>query len=121
VFCQCGFENLEVLENCVTLRFGHATREITLNDEFLSQFLLDRKVLLLTFKPLFEIFIKVSVFDCSKAIFVNMRIAPGAKSTFGPIWMRKGPKNIKTFIELLPAVALNQSKAQAKDLRKLHP
>jgi len=48
-------------------------------------------------------------------------MAPGAKSTVGAIWMRKGPKNIKTSIELLPAVSLNQSKAQAKDLRKLHP
>ena len=50
-----------------------------------------------------------------------MHVAPGAKSTFGPIWMRKGPKNLKNFIGLLPAVALNQTKAHAKDLRKLHP
>ena len=120
MFCQCGFENLEVLENCVMLRFGHATREITLNDEFLSQFLLDRKVLLMTFKPLFEIFIKVSVFDCSKAIFVNMRIAPGAKSTFGPIWMRKSPKKLQKITGILITVASNRAKAQAKDLRKLH-
>ena len=49
-----------------------------------------------------------------------MRIAPGAKSTFGPIWMRKGPKNFKNFTGLLPAVEMNRSKAQAKDLRKLH-
>jgi len=49
-----------------------------------------------------------------------MRIAPGAKSIFGPIWIRKGPKNLKTFLGLLPAVALNRSKAQAKDIRKLH-
>ena len=49
-----------------------------------------------------------------------MRIAPGAKSTFGPIWVRKGPENLNFFIGLLPAVALNRSKAQAKDLRKLY-
>ena len=49
-----------------------------------------------------------------------MRIVPGAKSTFGPIWVRKGPKNLKIFIGLLPAVALNRSKAQVKDLRKVH-
>jgi len=49
-----------------------------------------------------------------------MRIAPGAKSTFGPIWVRKGPKNLKIFIGILPAVASNRSRAQAKDLRKLH-
>ena len=49
-----------------------------------------------------------------------MRIAPGAKSTFGPIWVRKGPKDLQNCIELLPAVALTGSKVQAKDLRKLH-
>ena len=49
-----------------------------------------------------------------------MRIVTWAKSSFGPIWMRKGPKNLNFFVGLLPAVALNRSKAQAKDLRKLH-
>jgi len=49
-----------------------------------------------------------------------MRIASGVKSTFGPIWVKKGPKNLKNFIGILPAVALNRSKAQAKDLTKLH-
>jgi len=49
-----------------------------------------------------------------------MRIAPGAKSAFGPIWMWKGPEKLKICIGLFPAVALNRSKAQAKDLRKLH-
>jgi len=48
-----------------------------------------------------------------------MRIASGVKSTFGPIWAKKGPKNLKIFIGILPAVALNRSKAQAKDLKKL--
>jgi len=49
-----------------------------------------------------------------------MRIAPGVKSTFGPIWLKKGPKNLKNFMGILPAVALNRSKAQAKDVRKSH-
>jgi len=49
-----------------------------------------------------------------------MHIAPGVKSTFGPIWAKKGPKTLKKFIRILPAVALIQSKAQAKDLKKLH-
>jgi len=49
-----------------------------------------------------------------------MRIALGVKSTFGPIWVKKGPKNLKIFMGMLPAVALNRSKAQAKDLNKLH-
>jgi len=34
--------------------------------------------------------------------------------------VKKGPKNLKNFIGILPAVALNRSKAQAKDLKKLH-
>ena len=49
-----------------------------------------------------------------------MRIAPGVKSTFGPIWVKKGPKNLKIFTGILLAVALTRSKAQAKDLKKLH-
>jgi len=49
-----------------------------------------------------------------------MCIAPGAESTFGPIWMRKGPKNLNFSIEILPTVTSNRSKAQAKDLRKLN-
>jgi len=44
-----------------------------------------------------------------------MRIAPGAKSTFGPNCVRKGPKTLKIFTGIFPAVALNGSKAQAKD------
>jgi hypothetical protein len=32
----------------------------------------------------------------------------------------KAPKTLKIFIGILPAVALNRSKAQAKDVRKLH-
>jgi len=49
-----------------------------------------------------------------------MRIAPGAKSTFGPIWVRKGPKNLNNFTGILATVASNRSKAQAKDFKKLH-
>jgi len=48
-----------------------------------------------------------------------MRIAPGVKSTFDPILVKKDPKNLKIFIGILPAVALNRSKAQAKDLKDL--
>jgi len=47
-----------------------------------------------------------------------MRIAPGAKSTFGPIWGEERPKTLKNFIGILPAVALNLTKAQANDLSK---
>ena len=40
-------------------RLGHFTREITLNNAYLSQFLPDRKVLWMTLEQLFEIFIKL--------------------------------------------------------------
>jgi len=61
VFCQCGFESLEVLENFHARRWGSLTREITLNDEFLRQSLPDRKALLMTLKQLFKVFAKLSV------------------------------------------------------------
>jgi len=51
-------------------RLGNFTREITPNDKYLSQFLPDRKVLWMTFEPLFEIFIKLPMFDCSRATCV---------------------------------------------------
>jgi len=50
----------------------------------------------------------------------NLRITSGAKSTFGPVWVRTGPENLKNLIGILPAVALNWSKVTAKDFRKLH-
>jgi len=49
-----------------------------------------------------------------------MCIAPGEQSTFGPIWLRKGPKPLQNFKGFLSVVALNRSKAQATDLQKLH-
>jgi len=51
---------------------GHFTSEIILNDEYLSQFLPDRKVLEMTLEQLFEIFIKFSMFDCSRATCVML-------------------------------------------------
>jgi len=71
----------------------------------------------MTVEQLVETFIKLPIFDGGRAICVLLR---GQKSTFGPICVRKGPKNLKKFIGVLFAVALNRSKAQAKDLRKLH-
>ena len=47
---------------------GHFTREITLNNEYLSQFLPDRKVLCMTLEQLFEFFIKHPTFDSRRAI-----------------------------------------------------
>jgi len=60
---------------------GYFTREITLKNEYLSQFLPDRKVLWMTLEQLFEILIKLPMFDSNRAIYVLLR---GAKSTFGP-------------------------------------
>jgi len=42
-------------------RMGNFTREITLNNEYLSQFLSDCKVLWMTFKRLVQIFIKFPI------------------------------------------------------------
>ena len=36
------------------------------------------------------------------------------------IWVRKNPENLKNFIGIFSAVASRRSKAQCKDLRKLH-
>jgi len=52
---------------------GYFTREITLKNEYLSQFLPDRKVLWMTLEQLFEIFIKLPIFDSSRAMCVLPR------------------------------------------------
>ena len=52
---------------------GTLTREITLNDGYLSQFLSDYKVLWMTLEQFVEIFIKVPIFDSSTAICVLLR------------------------------------------------
>jgi len=54
-------------------RLGYFTREITLKNEYLSQFLPDRKVLWMTLEQLFEIFIKLPIFDSSRAMCVLPR------------------------------------------------
>jgi len=42
---------------------GHFIREINLNDEYPSQFLPGRKVLWMTSEQLFDIFLKLSMFE----------------------------------------------------------
>ena len=54
-------------------RLGYFTREITLKNEFPSQLLPDRKVLWMTLEQLFEIFIKLPIFDNSRAICILLR------------------------------------------------
>ena len=79
----------------------HFTREIALNDEYLSQFFPDRKVLWMTLEQLFEIFIKLDMFDCIGAIFTYLH---GASLSLGPFWVRK----LKNFLENLPVLGSNQ-------------
>jgi len=52
---------------------GHSTHEITLNDEYPSKFLPGRKFLWITLEQLFGIFIKLPIFDSSRAICVLLR------------------------------------------------
>ena len=54
MFCQCGFKGLKVLEIGHARRVGNLNREIKLNDEYLSQFLSDCKVLWMTLEQLVE-------------------------------------------------------------------
>jgi len=72
VFCQCGFLTvLNCSKICHARRLGHFTREITLFDEYLSQFLPDCKVLWITLKQLLEIFVKLTILDCNRATYVS--------------------------------------------------
>jgi len=54
-------------------RMGNFTREITLNDKYLNQFLSDYKVLWMTLEQLVETFIKLPILDCSRAICVLLQ------------------------------------------------
>jgi len=72
-FASVGFESLECSKIGHARRLGHFTREITLDDEYLSQFLPDRKVVWMTLKQLFEIFVKLTIVDCSRATCVSLQ------------------------------------------------
>ena len=97
-------------------RLGHYTRKIALNDEHLSQFSPDRKVLWMNLKNV----LRSSLILPGLIAAEQCAYCSGGKSTFDPMWVRKGPKNLNFFIGILSAVASNRSKAQSKDLRKLH-
>jgi len=112
-FASVRFRVLNCSKKFHARRIGNFTSEITLNDEYLSQFLSDSKVL----RNKLSTHSLNSHFSKQQS---NMRIVPGVKSTLCPIWMKKGPKNLKNFIGFLSAVALNRSKVQDKDIRKLH-
>jgi len=70
VFFQCG---LDILKFGHARRLGRFNREITLTDEYLSQFLPELKVLWMTLEQLFHIFIKLPIFDSRRAICVLLR------------------------------------------------
>jgi len=87
MFCQCGVESLEVLENWSARRMGNFTREFTLNDDDLGQFWSACKVHWMTLEQLVEIFIKLSIFDSSRAICVllwgqNQLLVPTDRISF---------------------------------------
>jgi hypothetical protein len=82
VFCQCGLETQNVLENLVTLE-GWV---------ILPQFLPDCKVLWMTLEQLFEIFIKRPIFDSSRAICALLR---GQNQLLVPSGGRKARKTSK--------------------------
>jgi len=84
----------------------------------------EKEIMLFIGKPIgrsimisFEIFIKLLMFDSSRATCVLLR---GQNQILVPSGWGKARKNLKIFVEILSAVASNRSRAQAKDLRKLH-
>jgi len=120
VFGQClsvGFESLEVLENWSRSKVGqfypwnHTERWISQPIFAGPQSPLD------DFNATFWHLCKTYHLWLQQS---NMRIAPGEKSIFGPIWVRKCPKNLKNFPGIHSTVASNRSKAQAQDLGRLH-
>ena len=94
-----------------------STREVTLNNKYLSQFLLDRKVLWMTFEQLFEIIVNLPMFNCSRATCVLLQ---GQNQLLVPSGREKARITLKfSYNEIVLAVASNRSRAQAKDFRKL--
>jgi len=77
---KTSLENFNYQNFKIWSRF-HFTREIELNDEYLSQFCPDRKVLWMTLEQLFKIFMKFTVIDCIRAIFIYVH---GSSSTLFP-------------------------------------
>jgi len=79
----------------------HLSREIALNGKYLSHFFPDCKVLWMTLKELFEIFIIFNMFDCIATIFAYLH---ASSSTLGSFWVRK----LKNKIENLPVFGSNR-------------
>jgi len=72
-FTSVGLRVLKCSKIGHARRMGNLNSEITLNDEYLSQFLSDCKVLWMTFEQLAETFIKLPILDSSRAICVLLR------------------------------------------------
>ena len=123
VFCQCGLESLEVLESFVTFEgWVILPMKSHQNDEYLSQFFTDCKVLWMTFKHFFEILIQFDMSDCNEAILTYIH---SASFTLGLFWVRK----FKNFLENLPVLGSNRltvlvwtsQKIRSKDMTRIIP
>ena len=71
VFCQCGFENLEVLENWSRSKVGFIN-PWNHTEQWISQPIFAGRKVLLTLKQLFEVFVKLSVFNCNRATCISL-------------------------------------------------
>jgi len=80
-------------------RMGNFSREITLNYEYLSQFSSDCKVLWMTLEQLVETFIKLPIFDSSRAICVLLR---GQNQILVPSVWGKARKTSKNSLDSFP-------------------
>jgi len=90
----------------------HFTRAIALNDEYLSQFFADRKVLWMTFEQLFEIFIKFDVFDCTRVIFVCLFVGfVNFRSVLGEETQKILGEPFRAWIESIEGAGLNIPKS----------
>ena len=91
----------------------HFTSEIALDDEHISQFFPDRKVLWMTLEQLFEIFIKFNTFDCIRTIFTDVYVFDNSSSVLGE-------ETQKNLTGTLPELGLPRSEIHAEAFQKLH-
>jgi hypothetical protein len=99
VFASVGLRVLKCSKIGHARRMGNFTREITLNDKYLNQFLSDYKVLWMTLEQLVETFIKLPILDCSRAICVLLQ---GQNQLLVPIGWGKARKTSKISQDSFP-------------------
>ena len=111
------FQKLDFPSSPLLLPRAHFTRESVLNDEYLSHFFPDRKVLWMTLEQLFEIFIKFNLFDCIGVIFVCLFIGfVNFRSVLGDETQNFLRETSRTWIESSWAAGLNISKSWIRDM-----